>query len=119
MHSRRAAALNDPAKLDRRIDLLSPNTAANAIGEQVPEWAKIATVWAAKTPVTGQRMTTSDARHYEALTRFRIRHRTDITTAWRVVHGRSTYEVTSVEEQGRAHFLDLVCRAIDQEVGSR
>ena len=64
--------------------------------------------------LTGSRLQISAQMRYDVLVRFRIRHRTDVRSGWRLVHGSSTYEITFTEELGRHHLLDLTCRAIDQ-----
>lgn len=105
----------NPGRLDRRITLQSSASARDAAGGTVLTWSSLATsVPAEKNPPRGGRMFAAEAKHQEASTIFRIRYRTDVTAFMRLIHGAATYEITHLVEVGRAQFLDLECRALDQ-----
>ncbi len=117
--SRRAHASIDPGRLDRRVSLQYPIESSDAVGGIATAWFEVAEVWAAKRPLSGARLFAAEMKNALDLTVFRIRHRTDVASFWRLVHGDDVYEIVPpVEELGRRHFLDLTCRAVNQTAGA-
>lgn len=117
--SRRAHFSTDPGRLDRRVTLQAPNVSTDAVGGPATTWDDVVTVWAGKRPLSGARLFAAEMKNAIDLVVFRIRHRTDVTPFWRLVHGDDVYEIVPpTEELGRRHFLDLTCRAINQSVGN-
>lgn len=93
--------------LDRRVTLRRPVTTDNAYGEPAPAWTDVATVWAKVVQgAAGEVMARGVAARVDVL--FRIRWRTDVTTAWRIVHGADTYDIQSIAEVGRREGLEIL-----------
>lgn len=116
--SLRAQGNTNPGRLDRRITIQYAVQARDGAGGQVPEWYDLATVSAAKVPVRGGRLYAAEARHFEALVGYRIRHRPGVAAGMRVVHGDDVLEIVAPpEELGRRQYLDLTCRGLDQTTG--
>jgi SPP1 family predicted phage head-tail adaptor len=105
---------DNAGKLDRRITLQYPTYSRNAVGESVRTWVNAANVWASWLPQGGREFRAALSWHADATGIFRIRHRTDITQEWRVVHGDDTFEVIVPQEIDRRCYIDLIVRAIDQ-----
>jgi SPP1 family predicted phage head-tail adaptor len=109
----------DPGQLDRSVVLQAVTTTRDAAGGAVATWATFAEVWAAKNPSGGARFFAAQQKHAEASVVYRIRHRADVLPLMRLVDGAATYEITGTDELGRAHYLDLACRAVDQNTAAK
>lgn len=115
--ARRQRVSVDPGRLDRRITVQYALPARDAAGGVTVDWYDTATLWASVAFLSGNRLYAADEKSFEALVTYRIRHRGDVETGMRLIHGDDTFEIVSVEQLGRRHFLDLTCRAIDQSIG--
>jgi SPP1 family predicted phage head-tail adaptor len=106
----------NPGRMDRRVSLQSKATTRDAAGGPVVAWSTLASeVPAEKNPPRVGRLYAAEAKLSEANTIFRIRYRTDVMAFMRLVHGSATYEITGDPiEVGRAQFMDLACRALNQ-----
>ena len=114
--SRRTIGVNDPGKLDRRVLLQTRAISQAPDGEINGSWNTVATVWAQKKNVSSARFFAAESKHAENLISFRIRWRADVQPFMRLVHGLATFEILGCDEQGRQHYLDCICRAIDQQL---
>ena len=115
--ARRQAVSNDPGRLDRRITVQYSIPVRDTSGGQSLDWFDAATVWASLSFLRGNRLFAADKKSFEALVTYRIRHRGDVESGMRLIHGDDVFEIVSVEQLGRRHFLDLTCRAINQTLG--
>lgn len=116
--SRRSAGVNNPGKLDRRVSLQAFITVQDSLGAASRVWVTLAQVWASRRPSSSRRFFAEDSKHAETVFIYRIRHRSDVTTFMRLVHGDDTFEIIGSDELGRRHMLDLTCRAVDQTTES-
>jgi SPP1 family predicted phage head-tail adaptor len=103
----------DSRSLQHRVKIQTPGDARDEIGQPVPgssNWIDVATVWANIRYLNGVESIKSDAPVSVARASIRIRYRTDLGAAMRVVHGLTVFDVKSVlpDQQGR-EFVDLVC----------
>ena len=80
----------------------------DAIGQPVTTWAAFITVRAHIRYLSGIETVKADAQTSVVKASIRIRRRTDITPAMRVVYGVTTFQINAVlpDEQGRQH-IDL------------
>ena len=109
---------NNPGRLDRRVVLQYKSVTRDSVGGEVISWTNGATVWAAKVPVGGGRFFNAEAKQYDSSLQYVIRHRTDVETGWRLVHGDDVFEVVSVDPgEARNRFLTLGLRGVNQSVG--
>ena len=115
--SRRQAVSADPGRLDRRITIQYSIPSRDTSGGVALDWYDAATVWASLAFLRGNRLYAADEKSFEALVTYRIRHRGDIESGMRLIHGDDVFEIVAVEQLGRRHFLEMTCRAINQTVG--
>jgi SPP1 family predicted phage head-tail adaptor len=101
-------------KLDRRITLQRATFAQDATGQQVPSWADLATVWAAKLNVSdGERMAASEVAAQIDL-RFQIRWSTDVAdlnAKDRVIFEGLTFDIAGTKELGRREGIEISASA--------
>jgi len=80
-------------------------------GEPDAAWVEYLTVYAAVEPVTGREFFAAQAVEHEADTTIRMRYRTGITTAMRVVFEGRTYDIRAVLDHHERHIeLRLLCK---------
>ena len=81
--------------LRHRIQLQEPTETRDAHGQAVKTWKTKANVWASVEPLRGAE---SIIQHQYAATQIEevaIRHRSDVTTDWRILHDGRTLEIES------------------------
>jgi len=103
----------DSRRLNRRVVIRQLIAGQDEIGQPTQVWSDLATVWASVRYLSGVETIKSDAATSVAKASIRIRHRTDVTAAMRVVLGATTFEVKAVlpDEQARDR-LDLACEVV-------
>lgn len=100
-------------RLRNRVTIEQLSATQDAIGQPVTTWTTLATVWADVRYLNGAEAIRADAQTSIAKASIRIRRRTDVTPAMRVVYGSTTFQITAVlpDEQAKER-LDLVCEVI-------
>ena len=90
------------------VSIQTLQTGQDAIGQPVTTWAAFITVRANIRYLNGIETVKADAQTSVVKASIRIRRRTDITSAMRVVFGTTTFQINAVlpDEQGRQH-IDL------------
>ncbi len=97
-------------KLNRRITVQQRSTTQDAIGQPVATWTTLETLWASILTLGGMEAIKAGAEAAVVKASIRIRRRTDITTAMRVMHGAATYEIKAVlHDEAHHEHTDLVC----------
>lgn len=100
--------------LDRRIEIISAATSRSTSGAVIQDWdhpTLVATVWAQRRDVRGAEQFEEAKFDATVVTRYRIRHRTDITPEHRVREQGTVYDIQSVTEAlelGRNVATDLL-----------
>lgn len=100
------------ADLTRQISIEQRADTINALGEQVPAWSALHSgVWAQKQPVRGREYFAAGQMQVPADVRFRIRYRTGITAAMRVVDGGVPFDIVGepIDVDGARITLELMC----------
>jgi len=99
--------------LNRRVTIQQPSASQDSVGQPENTWSTLATVWANVRMLNGTETIKADAQVSQAKASIRIRWRTDVTSAMRVVLGSTTYEIKAVlpDEAGKRH-VDLACEVI-------
>lgn len=103
----------DAGKLNCLVQLLQENAGQDSIGQPVTAWTSVGDAWANIRHVSGAEFIRGGAQTAVATVSIRLRFRTDMTTAMRVQHGATLYEITAVlpDLQKRDH-VDLTCKEI-------
>nr|WP_307731963.1 phage head closure protein [Massilia sp. H27-R4] len=85
----------------------------DALNQPLPGgWATHATAWADVRLLGGLETIKAGAVVSQVKASIRMRYRTDLTAAMRVVHGATIYKVLAVlPDEERHQHLDLVCEA--------
>ena len=100
-------------QLNSKVVIKQPAAVQDAAGQPIPTWTTLATVWANIRSLNGLETIKGGAEASVAKASIRIRYRTDVTAAMRVVHGSTTYEIKAVlpDVAGKRH-VDLACSVI-------
>ncbi len=103
----------NPARLDRRITLLSLTKTRDAIGAAVASWETDSSVWARWLPQNSREFMAAQARFSTLSALLRIRYRSDIRATWRAVVNGVQYKLMGDPiEVGRREYLDLPMESI-------
>jgi SPP1 family predicted phage head-tail adaptor len=97
--------------LNRQIEIQSRDSGTDEAGQPVQTWATLATVWANVAGATGMGSIKAGVGGVEINAySFRIRYRTDVDAAERVVFNGQNFDVKSVrhDHAGKV-WTDLVC----------
>lgn len=99
--------------MDQRITLQQPAATVDALGQRTETWADLATVWAQAQPLRGREFFAAGQINSEAAVRFRIRWRSDVTGAMRVLWRTVPHAIVAepVDVDGARHTLELMCSA--------
>lgn len=99
--------------LNRMVIIQRPDDAQDGLGQPVVTWSTLATVWANVRHLSGIEAIKADAQTSLIRASIRIRRRTDVTPAMRVVLGTITYQINAVlPDEGAGDHVDLVCEVI-------
>lgn len=98
-------------KLNSQIVIQRKSDATNELGEHASGWTTVATVWASVMKVTGVEAIRSGMEMSVVRASIRIRYRTDITPAMRVVDGAEIYDIQAVMPNSAGRdYTDLICQ---------
>lgn len=105
-------------RLNRRCVLQSPGTTQDELGQPIPGWTDVATVWADIRMATGVRAGLESIKAGAVVSivpvSIRIRYRTGINAGMRIVHNLQAYEIKAVQpDVGGREYVDLVCEAVN------
>jgi SPP1 family predicted phage head-tail adaptor len=97
--------------LNRKVTIQAPPTAQDALGQPTGAWTSVATVYANIRHLNGTETIKAGAEVSAVRASIRMRRRTDVTAAMRVVLGTIVYQVQAVipDETDRV-YMDLVCQ---------
>ena len=100
-------------RLNRKVTIQHLVEGQDEAGQPTQDWAALATCWANIKHLSGVETIKADAQASAVKVSIRIRYRSDVTAAMRVVLGSTTYEIKAVmpDEAGR-EFADLACEVI-------
>lgn len=96
-------------KFNRRIALQRRQGGRTPSGQPIDEWVEVAKPWAQVLTQNGKEFIAADRETAERRVSLRIRYRTDVTPAWRVIYGGQPCDIHAVlpDERRREH-VDLV-----------
>lgn len=100
-------------RLNRRCTLQTPNTATDEIGQPIPGWTDVATLWADIRMKSGLESIKAGASVSVVQASIRVRYRAGITAGMRVVHNLQAYEIKAVMPDASVRvYLDLACEVV-------
>lgn len=99
-------------QLSSQVQLQSPPAAQDTVGDPSGAWTVVATVWADIKHLSGLESLKSGADTSVVKASIRIRWRSDVTAAMRVVWGSTTYGINAVLPDAHRRWVDLVCEVI-------
>ena len=101
-------------RLNRRCVLQAPGTTQDELGQPIPGWTDVATVWADIRMKSGLESIKAGAPVSVVQASIRVRYRSGITAGMRVVHNLQAYQITAVmPDVGGREFLDLACEVVN------
>jgi len=100
-------------QLKNKVTLQAQVDTVDTIGQPINDWVDVATVWAHIRHLSGVESIKAGADVSVSKASIRIRYRSDITPAMRVLFGSTVYQINAVlpDAAGRVH-VDLVCEVI-------
>lgn len=100
-------------RLNRRCTLQAPGTTQDELGQPIPGWTDVATVWGDVRLRSGLESIKAGAVVSTVQASVRIRYRTGINAGMRVLVGSVPYEVLAVQpDVGGREYVDLVCEVV-------
>jgi SPP1 family predicted phage head-tail adaptor len=100
-------------RLNRRVTLQSPSQSVDELGQPIPGWTDVATVWADIRMKSGLEAIKAGAPVSVVQASIRVRYRTGITAGMRVVHNLVAYEIKAVlPDVGGREYVDLVAEVV-------
>ena len=100
-------------RLNRRCVLQSPSTATDELGQPIPGWTDVATVWGDIRMKSGLESIKAGASVSTVQASIRVRYRAGITAGMRVVHNLQAFNITAVlPDVGGREYVDLVCEIV-------
>lgn len=104
---------NRIGELRERVRLQNFISIDDGYGNQIQEWRDVATVWARVEPLRGTERYQAAQLETVVGWHITIRHRTDITPAWRIVKGSTVFRIVGIlNPDERRRFLQLECETI-------
>ena len=92
-----------------RITLQAKSVTRDALGGEIITWQDQDTIWAKVKALTGRALFAAQQAQSEVTASITLHHRSDITEAWRVLHGADVYSIDSIIPDGRRAFITLQC----------
>lgn len=101
-------------RLNRRCVVQQPGTAQDELGQPIPGWTDVATVWGDIRMKSGLESIKAGAPVSVVAASIRIRYRAGVNAGMRVMHNLVAYEIKAVmpDVSGRV-FLDLACEVVN------
>jgi SPP1 family predicted phage head-tail adaptor len=100
-------------RLNRRCTLQAPSEVQDELGQPIPGWTDVATVWGDVRMKSGLEAIKAGASVSVVQASIRIRYRAGITAGMRVLVDSVAYNITAVQpDVGGREFVDLVCEVV-------
>ena len=99
--------------LNTRITIQQQSTTQDALGQPVNTWTDVANCWADVRHKSGVETIKGDTITSVVKASIRIRYRSDVTTAMRVVVGLIKYNIQAVlPDVAKREYVDLACEVV-------
>ncbi len=100
--------------LNRRVTLQAPGTTQDELGQPIPGWTDVATLWADIRMKSGLESIKAGAQVSVVQASIRVRYRAGITAGMRVVHNLQAFNIVAVlPDVGGREYVDLVCEVVN------
>jgi SPP1 family predicted phage head-tail adaptor len=100
-------------RLNRRCVIQAPGTTTDELGQPIPGWTDVATVWGDIRMKSGLEAIKAGAVVSTVQASIRIRYRAGVNAGMRVVHNMVAYNITAVQpDVGGREYVDLVCQVV-------
>ena len=101
-------------RLNRRVTLQAPGTATDELGQPIPGWTDVATLWADIRMKSGLESIKAGASVSVVQASIRVRYRAGITAGMRLTHNLQAFNIVAVmPDVGGREYVDLVCEAVN------
>jgi len=104
----------DAGQLNRRITISTATKAEDAVGQGIPTWVPLATVWAKYTPVSDGEKVRANEVFSDLMARFIIRYSTvvaNVDTKAQITFDGRTFDVSGVKEIERRRWIEITASA--------
>jgi len=99
--------------LNRKCQLQSPSQSVDELGQPIPGWTDVATVWADIRMKSGLESIKAGAVVSTVQASVRIRYRTGVNAGMRLTHNLVNYSIVAVQpDVGGREYVDLVCEVV-------
>ena len=100
--------------LNRRVTLQAPGTMQDELGQPIPGWTDVATLWADIRMKSGLESIKAGAPVSVVQASIRVRYRAGITAGMRVVHNLQAFNIVAVlPDVGGREYVDPVCEVVN------
>lgn len=100
-------------RLNRRCTLQAPSTTQDELGQPIPGWTDVATLWADIRMKSGLESIKAGAPVSVVQASIRVRYRAGITAGMRLVHNLQAFNITAVlPDVGGREYVDLVAEVV-------
>ena len=101
-------------RLNRRVTLQSPSQSVDEIGQPIPGWTDVATLWADIRMKSGLESIKAGAPVSVVQASIRVRYMAGITAGMRIVHNLQAYNIVAVlPDVGAREYVDLVAEVVN------
>lgn len=101
-------------RLNRRCVIQTPSTTTDELGQPIPGWTDVATVWADIRLRSGLESIKAGAPVSVVQASIRIRYRAGVNAGMRVVHNLQAFNIVAVmPDVGGRGYVDLVCEVVN------
>ena len=101
-------------RFNRRCTLQAPGTTQDELGQPIPGWTDVATVWADIRMKSGLESIKAGAPVSVVQASIRVRYRAGITAGMRVVHNLQAFNITAVmPDVGGREYVDLIAEVVN------
>ena len=100
--------------LNRRVTLQAPGTTQDELGQPIPGWTDVATLWADIRMKSGLESIKAGAPVSVVQASIRVRYRAGITAGMRIVHNLQAFNITAVmPDVGGREYVDLIAEVVN------
>ncbi len=100
-------------RLNRRCQLQSPSQSVDELGQPIPGWTDVATVWADIRMKSGLEAIKAGAPVSVVQASIRVRYRAGITAGMRLTHNLQAFNIVAVmPDVGGREYVDLVAEVV-------